>query len=691
MAEVASAFVTIAPSAKGFGRGLDSQISPELDKSGKTGGKRFGSAFGGAAKSVLAPAIGLLGVAAVGGLLKDSIGEARESQKVAAQTNAVLKSTGATAGVTAKKVGALSTAISNKTGIDDEQIAAGENMLLTFTNVRDGVGKNNKIFTEATKISTDLAVATGTDQVSANVLLGKALNDPAKGLGRLTKIGVTFTQQQKDQVAAMVKAGDTAGAQKIILAELAKEFGGSAEAQATAGDKMNVAIGNLKETIGTALLPVIDKFEKKITDDVVPAASKFIGEMQNGTGAGGRFVQTLKDIVNAGKPIVTTVGRVIGAFAGLPGSTQKLLALAAAVLLLKNRFGDSIPSLSNFDGATALATAKTVAMRGGALAAGAALATLSSKAGGASTTLGALSTIGAQVATGYAVGGPWGAALGAGSGVLTVFSSQSQSAAASQRQLEAGAASVAATLDRQTGSLTANTRAQAAKTLADSGAFAAAKIVGASYKDVLDASLGNEAATKRVTTAVNAYTDAQGDGYGASLSAATVAGQLTKAIGVTSAEIANEKTKIDQTNTALGNLDGKKATVTVEQKGLFSIFSTLVNLGETIDTLNKKPPVKVKGSASAYAKGTNSAAGGLALVGEKGPELINLAKGAQVIPNNKIGDVSPAHSAAASQIGGPMAISPADILAGATVKLVVGQREFALAVQDANRTGGRQA
>ena len=35
-----------------------------------------------------------------------------------------------------------------------------------------------------------------------------------------------------------------------------------------------------------------------------------------------------------------------------------------------------------------------------------------------------------------------------------------------------------------------------------------------------------------------------------------------------------------------------------------------------------------------FASGTDSAPGGLALVGENGPELVNLAKGAQVIPNN---------------------------------------------------------
>jgi phage-related tail protein len=37
-----------------------------------------------------------------------------------------------------------------------------------------------------------------------------------------------------------------------------------------------------------------------------------------------------------------------------------------------------------------------------------------------------------------------------------------------------------------------------------------------------------------------------------------------------------------------------------------------------------------------YALGTNFAPGGLALVGERGPELVNLPRGSQVHPNHKM-------------------------------------------------------
>lgn len=42
-----------------------------------------------------------------------------------------------------------------------------------------------------------------------------------------------------------------------------------------------------------------------------------------------------------------------------------------------------------------------------------------------------------------------------------------------------------------------------------------------------------------------------------------------------------------------------------------------------------------------FANGTDSAPGGLAIVGERGPELVNLPRGSQVIPNDKMGGGSP--------------------------------------------------
>lgn len=301
MAEIASAFVTIVPSARGFGSKLNSEVGGSVRSSGTSLGKTFGKMF--------AVGAAVIAAAGIGNLLKGSIEEAREAQKVGAQTNAVLKSTGGVANVTAKDIGRLTSALSAKIGVDDEVIQAGENMLLTFTNVRNEVGKGNNIFDQATRTVSDMAAAFGGDAVSNSKILGKALNDPAKGVSALTRVGVTFTEKQKEQIKTLQESGNILGAQKIILKELGKETKGSAEAQATASDKASVAFGNLKEQIGTALLPVVDSLANLFTTKIAPALTGFITNLTNGTGSAGRFGAFLS--TNVLPPLQALAGFVI--------------------------------------------------------------------------------------------------------------------------------------------------------------------------------------------------------------------------------------------------------------------------------------------------------------------------------------------------------------------------------------------
>lgn len=244
------------------------ELKEDLPKAAGDTGKQAGSSFG----STFAKAAGgLLAASAVVSFFHGVLDEALESQKVGAQTTAVLKSTGGAAGITAGQIGNLATSISNKIGVDDEAIQSNENLLLTFTNVRNEVGKGNDIFNQATQTISDMSAALGQDGKSSAIQLGKALNDPIKGITALSRVGVSFTDQQKKAITADVKRGDTLKAQKIILAELTKEFGGSAAAVATPGEKMKVAWSNLQETIGLAVLPILGKLETFVTT-LIPKA-----------------------------------------------------------------------------------------------------------------------------------------------------------------------------------------------------------------------------------------------------------------------------------------------------------------------------------------------------------------------------------------------------------------------------------
>jgi len=206
-----------------------------------------------------------IGTAAFAGLavgIKGALDASAEAAKAQAQLGAVLKSTGGAAGITAEKAIALSKSLQTVSTFGDDAILSAENMLLTFTNIKDSV------FPDATKIVLDMSVALGQDLKSSAIQVGKALNDPILGVTALSRVGVNFSEDQQNVIKALVETGDVLGAQTLILRELGTEFGGSAAAQTeTFAGKMkmlNEQISDLKEAIGNALIPIIEDLYKKI-------------------------------------------------------------------------------------------------------------------------------------------------------------------------------------------------------------------------------------------------------------------------------------------------------------------------------------------------------------------------------------------------------------------------------------------
>ena len=246
-------------------------------------------------KSVTRSVAGLAGayIGAQGliSVIQGSVREQQESIKVGRQTNAVLKSTKSAAGLSAKAIGDLAQALSEKTAVDDEAIQSAENLLLTFTKI----GKDT--FPTATAAVLDLSAATGTSLKGASIQVGKALQDPVKGITALRRVGVNFSADQTEVIKKLVATGKSAEAQKLILKELATEFGGSAAAQATPLDRLRVTYQNLLETLGGYLVPVLN--------DVANATIRFVEQFRAGVGAGGQFRDTIKGIYDAARPLAT--------------------------------------------------------------------------------------------------------------------------------------------------------------------------------------------------------------------------------------------------------------------------------------------------------------------------------------------------------------------------------------------------
>lgn len=215
----------------------------------------LGAAFG----------VGFQGIQALGNVLRDSVAEANEAIKVNAATAQIIKSTGGAAQVTADQVANLSEKISNQIAVDDELIQQSANLILTFKNIRN-VGEGvAAIFDRTVMAAQDLAAAGFGDAESAAKMLGKALNDPIRGMTALSRAGVTFSEQQKDQIRTLMEGGDVLRAQQLILQEVESQVGGVAAATTTATARFSVMFDNLKEDIGLALMPLIEALVNMLT------------------------------------------------------------------------------------------------------------------------------------------------------------------------------------------------------------------------------------------------------------------------------------------------------------------------------------------------------------------------------------------------------------------------------------------
>jgi hypothetical protein len=182
----------------------------------------------GAGLSALGPA-GLAAAAGLGGItlaLGSAVRAATEFQTLGLRTEAIIRSTGGAAGLTAQQIREMSQSIARDTLASTAGVEAAAAQLLTFRNVA------GQTFERTLRAAQDLA-ATGFGSIeSAALQLGKALENPTQGLSALTRSGVTFSTAQTQVIQQLVATGNAAEAQRIILSAVEAQVGGAGSAQA---------------------------------------------------------------------------------------------------------------------------------------------------------------------------------------------------------------------------------------------------------------------------------------------------------------------------------------------------------------------------------------------------------------------------------------------------------------------------
>lgn len=198
--------------------------------------------------------LGPIGTAAAASLgafflgIKAGLKELHEAEEALNHLQAALQATDFASGVTAREIEGLGEALERTTLFKKEDIEKAAANLTSFGNIQD------EVFKRALRLSADLAVRLGTDVPSAADALGKALERPEEGLGRLARKVSDLSFTQKESIEAFIRQGDVASAQAVIFEHLESKIHGLAEAQtkgmAGSINRFSDVWGNFLERLG---------------------------------------------------------------------------------------------------------------------------------------------------------------------------------------------------------------------------------------------------------------------------------------------------------------------------------------------------------------------------------------------------------------------------------------------------------
>jgi hypothetical protein len=266
-------------------------------------------------KSLVSPFAGI--AAAVGGLLAagalartaielNAIGEAgRAGDRALANVTKQMGLFGDEADDVTKRMIDYADATSRMTGVDGGAIGVAQTKLMTFKELAKSADVAGGAFDRATMAAIDMASAGFGSAETNAVQLGKALNDPIKGINSLTRSGITFTTQEKAKIATLVESNQILKAQDIILKSIETQVGGTATASATSSGKIAASWAQIKDAFAEPLSMGIDSLPGAV-ESVFP---KIIAKAEE---LGKLIGNTISDAVNGDLTRFFMIGSIIG-------------------------------------------------------------------------------------------------------------------------------------------------------------------------------------------------------------------------------------------------------------------------------------------------------------------------------------------------------------------------------------------
>jgi hypothetical protein len=151
------------------------------------------------------------------GIIAGGIAALQSQEDAEARLNTVLRSTSFAAGRSVEEMKKQAKILEKLTGIADQSIISTQAFIATFTEIRGDQ------FDLATKAAIGLSeVMKGSLKQSA-IQLGKALQDPERGLAALRRVGVAFSNQQRDLIRSLFETGKVAEGQNLLFKIIAEQ------------------------------------------------------------------------------------------------------------------------------------------------------------------------------------------------------------------------------------------------------------------------------------------------------------------------------------------------------------------------------------------------------------------------------------------------------------------------------------
>jgi hypothetical protein len=259
MADIRTLKLALLADTKDFISGLDKADKETRSFSDKLGGALKTGALAFAALGAAAGAAAItIGVQAVKAAIEDE-----KAQLTLAKT---LENTTKATKDQIKGVEDYIKATSLAKGVTDDQLRPSLDRLVRSTG---NVTKAQKL----QQLALDISAGTGKDLASVSEALGKAYDG---NLGALKRLGVPLD-------ASIIKSKDFTKAQEALTKQFAGQSDVAANSFAGRMERVKIAIDEAKESIGAALLPILEKLLGFITEKALPFLNNFVAGFENVT------------------------------------------------------------------------------------------------------------------------------------------------------------------------------------------------------------------------------------------------------------------------------------------------------------------------------------------------------------------------------------------------------------------------